>query len=70
MLKASSLCFSAHCDAIILQVFCIVVRETGSPEFDAIASEPTDTYLHRLNDYDALTEIIGKITEQTCLAGK
>jgi len=53
-----------------LQVFCIVVRETGSPEFDAIASHPTTTYLHNLRHYDSLSDITDTITGQTCLAAR
>ena len=55
---------------VYLQVFCIVVRETGSAEFDAIASDPETFYRINLKDYAALTDVTQEIVGDACLVGK
>lgn len=49
-----------------ITIFTIAVHETGSPEFEGIASTPKEDYLFNLQNYLELSAITREITKGTC----
>lgn len=52
--------------AIGVEVFAVAVRESGIAELQGIASEPTETFYHQIDNFDDLMAIVTTIIQQTC----